>query len=58
MLEKVEVLGGHILSLFAGSGTDFLAAWGFGMSATGFEFNIQNAEIMKRRLIANGFLLE
>jgi len=42
--------GGRLLSLFAGSGTDLLAAAEYDMDAVGFEFNDKHVDIITRRL--------
>lgn len=55
VLDAVSVSKGSVLSLFAGSGTDFLAASCCGMSAQGFELNPRHVDILTRRLIENGF---
>lgn len=42
--------GGRLLSLFAGSGTDMIAAAEYGMDAVGFEFNQLHIDMIIRRL--------
>ena len=42
--------GGRLLSLFAGSGTDIMAATEYDMDAVGFEFNDKHIDIITRRL--------
>jgi DNA modification methylase len=54
ILSVVAVPGGTVLSLFAGSGTDFLAANACGMHAIGFEYNPYHVDILTRRMKSNG----
>lgn len=42
--------GGRLLTLFAGSGTDIIAATEYDMDAVGFEFNEKHIDIITRRL--------
>jgi len=42
--------GGRLLTLFAGSGTDIIAATEYDMDAVGFEFNEKHIHIITRRL--------
>lgn len=49
-LEAVHISGGRLLSLFAGSGTDIMAALEYDMDAVGFEFNPKHFEMIVDRL--------
>ena len=50
LLDATGKPGGRLLSLFAGSGTDLLAAAEYDMDAVGFEFNDKHVDIITRRL--------
>jgi len=50
LLNATHRPGGRLLSLFAGSGTDLLAAAEHDMDAVGFEFNDKHIDIITRRL--------
>ena len=59
-LEMIRVLlhatyrpGGRLLSLFAGSGTDMVAALEYDMDAVGFEFNPSNFNMLLKRIPGN-----
>ncbi len=50
LLEATHRPGGRLLSLFAGSGTDMIAATEYDMDAVGFEFNEEHLDWVTRRL--------
>ncbi|MBU4259775.1 MAG: site-specific DNA-methyltransferase [Proteobacteria bacterium] len=50
LLNATHRPGGRLLSLFAGSGTDIIAATEHDMDAVGFEFNEKHIGIITRRL--------
>jgi DNA modification methylase len=52
MLLVAGAPGGRVLTPFAGSGSEMVAAVEAGMHATGFELNPDYAEIASRRLAA------
>lgn len=58
LLKVMAVPGGTVLSLFAGSGTDFIAANACGMHAVGFELNSRHVNLTMRRLVEHGFRSE
>lgn len=50
LVDATHQPGGRLLSLFAGSGTDLIAAAEYDMDAVGFEFNDKHVDIIMRRL--------
>lgn len=54
LLSAVYKPGGRLLSLFGGSGTDFIAAAEYNMDSVGFEFNSQNVNAIVKRLGKEG----
>lgn len=53
LLNATFVPEGRLLSLFAGSGTDILAALEYDMDAVGFEFNPFNLNMLLKRIPGN-----
>lgn len=50
LLASTADFGGRLLSLFAGSGTDFIVAAEYDMDSVGFEFNPLHVDVIVKRL--------